>query len=49
MMGCDTEPLWGFETWAENTGCGKEELAGTLLVLPGHLALYVCCSVRNDK
>lgn len=30
MMGCDTEALWGFETWADNTGCGKEELDGPL-------------------
>ena len=33
MMGCDSEPLWGFESWADSTGCGKEEIDGPLWVM----------------
>ena len=32
MMGCNSEPLWNFEEWAEGLGCGKEEIDGPLYV-----------------
>lgn len=32
MMGCDKEPLWGFEEWAERINCGVERLDEKLLI-----------------
>jgi len=28
MMGCNSEPLWGFVEWAKKIGCGFEQIEG---------------------
>lgn len=32
MIGCNAEPIWGFDEWAAKSGCGSEPLHGPLLI-----------------
>jgi hypothetical protein len=32
LIGCNAEPVWGFDEWAARVGCGIEPLDGPLLI-----------------